>query len=113
MNGAAPTAVRYPDSDLAGQFQLVSQIIAANLGTRVFMVTQPGYETHAVEETPFVYPRLMTELDAALTAPSTPIWPAQGRANQVLLMTFSEFGRRPQENGSQGNRPWHGGAACW
>jgi uncharacterized protein (DUF1501 family) len=34
---------------------------------------------------------------------------AQGRANQVLLMTFSEFGRRPQENGSQGTD--HGTAA--
>jgi uncharacterized protein (DUF1501 family) len=108
VNGAAPTTVPYPDSDLALQFQLVSRIIAANLGTRVFMVSQPGYDTHAAEFAPFEYPRLMTELSGAVSAFYADM-AAQGRANQVLLMTFSEFGRRPQENGSQGTD--HGTAA--
>jgi uncharacterized protein (DUF1501 family) len=108
VNGGAPTAVPYPNSDLALQFQLVSRIIAANLGTRVFMVSQPGYDTHAVEFSPFEYPRLMTELSGAVSAFYADM-AAQGRANQVLLMTFSEFGRRPQENGARGTD--HGTAA--
>jgi uncharacterized protein (DUF1501 family) len=108
VNGAAPTAVPYPDSDLARQFRLVSQIIATNLGTRVFMVSQTGYDTHATEFSPFEYPRLMTELNGAVSAFYTDMT-AQGRANEVLLMTFSEFGRRPLENGSGGTD--HGTAA--
>jgi len=108
LTGGAPTSVRYPDSDLSLQFQLVSRIIAANLGTRVFMVSQPGYDTHAVEFSPFEYPRLMTELSGAVSAFYADM-AAQGRANQVLLMTFSEFGRRPQEDGSGGTD--HGTAA--
>jgi uncharacterized protein (DUF1501 family) len=100
--------VPYPNSDLAAQLKLVSQIIATNLGTRVFMVTQVGYDDHAIEESEFVYPRLMKDLDAALAAFHADMV-AQGRADRVLLMTFSEFGRRPQENGSQGTD--HGTAA--
>jgi uncharacterized protein (DUF1501 family) len=103
-----PSAVRYPDTELGGQLKLVSQIIATNLGTRVFMVTQTGFDDHAIEDSAFVYPRLMAEFDAAIAAFHADM-AAQGRANQVLLMTFSEFGRRPQENGSQGTD--HGTAA--
>jgi uncharacterized protein (DUF1501 family) len=108
VDGAAPTAVPYPDSDLALQFRLVSQIIASNLGTRVFMVSQPGYDTHAVEFSPFEYPRLMTELSEAVSTFFADM-AVQGRADRVLLMTFSEFGRRPNENGSGGTD--HGTAA--
>lgn len=102
------STVAYPDSDLANQLKLVSQIIATDLGTRVFMVTQQGFDDHALEQTPFVYPRLMSDLDAALASFHADMV-AQGRADRVLLMTFSEFGRRPQENGSQGTD--HGAAA--
>jgi uncharacterized protein (DUF1501 family) len=103
-----PSAITYPNTALAGQLKLVSQIIATNLGTRVFLVTQTGFDDHAIEESAFVYPRLMAELDGAMAAFHADMV-AQGRARQVLLLTFSEFGRRPQENGSQGTD--HGTAA--
>jgi uncharacterized protein (DUF1501 family) len=96
----------YPASALAAQLRLVSQIIATNLGTRIFHVVQGGYDDHAQEAD--AHPRLMSELGDAIAAFYADL-AAQGRANQVLIMTFSEFGRRPLENASNGTD--HGTAA--
>lgn len=103
--GVAPK-VRYPASALASELKLVSQIIATNLGTRVFLVTQGGFDDHAQEAE--AHPRLMKDLGDAIAAFYQDMT-AQGRANQVLMMTFSEFGRRPLENASNGTD--HGTAA--
>jgi uncharacterized protein (DUF1501 family) len=105
---AARTAVtaQYPNSDIARQLKLVSQVISTNLGTRVFMVTQSSYDDHADEAG--AHARLLGELSDAITAFYQDL-SAQGRAKQVLLMTFSEFGRRPLENASNGTD--HGTAA--
>jgi uncharacterized protein (DUF1501 family) len=101
-----PLGGRYPDTGLARQLKLVAQIIATALGTRVFMVTQSGYDDHADEAS--AHPQLLAELGDAVAAFYADM-AAMGRAEQVLLMTFSEFGRRPQENGSHGTD--HGTAA--
>ena len=103
----APRHAQYPASNaLASQLKLVSQIIATNLGTRVFMVTQGGYDDHAQEAN--AHPRLMAELGDAIAAFYQDL-AGQNRANQVMMMTFSEFGRRPLENASNGTD--HGTAA--
>lgn len=102
----ATPSVTYPSTSLAGQLKLVSQVIASNLGTRVFMVTQGGYDDHAQEDG--AHPALLRELSEALAAFYQDI-ERQGRINQVLMMTFSEFGRRPLENASNGTD--HGAAA--
>lgn len=104
--GAATRRVPYPQSDLAKALKLVSRIIASNLGTRVFMVTQSGYDDHAQEAQ--AHPRLMQDLGDAVAAFYQDL-SAQGRADRVLMMTFSEFGRRPLENASNGTD--HGTAA--
>src|SRR5262249_50189929 len=72
----------------------------------VFMVTQTGFDDHADEAA--AHPRLMQELGDAVAAFYKDL-SAQGRANQVLMMSFSEFGRRPLENASNGTD--HGAAA--
>ena len=104
---AVPVHAQYPSGNaLAGQLKLVSQVIASNLGTRVFMVTQGGYDDHAQEAN--AHPRLMAELGEAISAFYQDM-AGQNRANQVMMMTFSEFGRRPLENASNGTD--HGSAA--
>ncbi len=70
------------------------------------MVTQGGYDDHANEAQGHAL--LVSELGDAVAAFYNDLT-AQGRVNQVLLMTVSEFGRRPQENASQGTD--HGTAA--
>jgi hypothetical protein len=104
VSAATPTAVRYPDSDLALRFRLIPQIIAANLGPRVFIVSQPGYDTHAVEFSPVEYSRLMTELSMAVGAFYADT-AAQGRANQVLALLA--LGAIEQAPVSAVHSPWH------
>lgn len=101
-----PLGRGYPATDLARQLKLVAQIIASDLGTRVFMVTQSGYDDHADEAA--AHPRLLAEMGDAVAAFYADLG-ALRRTDRVLLMTFSEFGRRPQENGSHGTD--HGTAA--
>ena len=101
-----PLGGHYPATDLSRQLKLVAQIIASDLGTRVFMVTQSGFDDHADEAG--AHPRLLAELSDAVAAFYADLG-ALRRADRVLLMTFSEFGRRPQENGSHGTD--HGTAA--
>jgi uncharacterized protein (DUF1501 family) len=103
---AAPPKTKYPASPLAEELKLVSQIIAANLGTRVFLVTQGGFDDHAQEA--IAHPKLMKDFGDAVAAFYQDMT-SHGRADQVLLMTFSEFGRRPLENASNGTD--HGTAA--
>jgi uncharacterized protein (DUF1501 family) len=100
------TKAQYPATALGKQLQLVSQIIASNLGTRVFAVVQGGYDDHAQETK--AHPQLMKDLSDAIAAFYQDL-SAAGRAKQVLMMTYSEFGRRPLENASSGTD--HGTAA--
>jgi len=104
--GTTTPNIPYPATDIAKSLKLVSQIIATNLGTRVFMVTQSGYDDHAQEAQ--AHPRLMQDIGDAISAFYQDM-AAQGRGNQVLMMSFSEFGRRPLENASSGTD--HGTAA--
>ena len=70
------------------------------------MVTQPGFDDHAQEAD--AHPRLMEELSDAVAAFYQDM-AAQGRAKQVLLMTFSRVWPAPLENASKGTD--HGTAA--
>jgi uncharacterized protein (DUF1501 family) len=89
----------YPDSRIAGDLRLVSQMIAGGLPTRVYYVSLGGFDTHAQQENE--QPKLLGELSAALAAFDGDL-KAQGLRERVLTMTFSEFGRRVAENGSKG-----------
>ncbi len=69
-------------------------------------MTLGGFDTHYTEQTR--HADLMTYLDAAVTAFHQDLT-AYGMADRVLIATWSEFGRRPQENASGGTD--HGTAA--
>ncbi|GAB4168685.1 MAG: DUF1501 domain-containing protein [Terrimicrobiaceae bacterium] len=100
-----PTAP-FPKNRLGSSLELVSRLIAGSMPTRVYYVSQGGYDTHSNQSGS--HSRLLAELDAALTA-FTNEMKAQGNLDRVLLMTFSEFGRRVAENASGGTD--HGAAA--
>jgi len=69
-----------------GELKLVSRIIASNLGTRVCLVTQGGFDDHAQEA--IAHPKLMKDLGDAVAAFYQDMT-AQGKADQVLLMASS------------------------
>jgi uncharacterized protein (DUF1501 family) len=98
--------VEYPKSQIADSLSLVARMIAGGLATRVYYVSQGGYDTHT-NETP-AHDRLMGELGDSLLAFCNDL-KAQGNFNRVMVMTFSEFGRRVAQNASNGTD--HGAAA--
>lgn len=99
-------AVEYPKSQIANSLSLVGRMIAGGLPTRVYYVSQGGYDTHTNQVN--THDRLLGELGDALAVFCNDL-KAQGNFNRVMLMTFSEFGRRVAQNASNGTD--HGAAA--
>lgn len=98
--------VEYQDNGFARQMALLARLIKGNLGTKVYMVSMGGFDTHGNQ--PLAHERLMTNLSVAINNFYEDLGYTQ-QDNQVLSMTFSEFGRRIFENGSNGTD--HGKAA--
>lgn len=100
------SSVTYPQNPLARELQLVSQIIGSGLGTRIFHVTLGGFDDHVAEV--YTHARLMQAFADSVAAFHQDLQ-NQGKADQVVIMTFSEFGRRVKENAGLGTD--HGTAA--
>lgn len=98
--------VEYPASPLANSLKLVAKLIGGGMSTRIYYVSQGGYDTHT-NQVP-TQSRLLKELGDSVKA-FTDDLKAQGNLGRVLVMTFSEFGRRVAENASGGTD--HGAAA--
>ena len=96
----------YPASQLGNGLKLVAKLIAGGLPTRIFYVSQGGYDTHTNQAN--AHPRLLKDLGDSMKAFVSDMQ-AQGNMSRVLIMTFSEFGRRVTENASSGTD--HGAAA--
>nr|MCH9734739.1 DUF1501 domain-containing protein [Actinomycetes bacterium] len=84
---------------LADQLDVVARCIAARVPTRVYCVQLDGFDTHADERG--TQQRLLTTFDTAVTGFLNQVasYP-QGR--NVVLMAYSEFGRRVMANASNG-----------
>jgi uncharacterized protein (DUF1501 family) len=93
-------------NQLAQALKLSAQLILAGTGVRLLHVTLDGFDTHYTELSD--HDQLMTYLDEALGGFYNDL-AKHGRASEVLVATWSEFGRRPQENVSVGTD--HGTAA--
>jgi uncharacterized protein (DUF1501 family) len=108
--GAAYTPkATYPAGRLGDRLKLAAQLIDAGVGARVFYVAQDGYDTHAGQGgAEGAHATLLGELSGAVSAFYTDV-AARGHGDRVLILTFSEFGRRAKENGSRGTD--HGAAA--
>lgn len=98
--------VPYPQGRLAASLSMIARMIAGGLPTRVYYASQGGFDTHAGQVN--AHERLMGELNDALSAFATDL-KQQGNFDRVLLITFSEFGRRVVENANGGTD--HGAAA--
>lgn len=96
----------YPGSGLATRLRQIAQLIGASFGARIYYTSISGFDTHARQV--LAHGPLLRELSESVAAFFADL-SNRGLANQVLLMTFSEFGRRVAENGSGGTD--HGAAA--
>jgi uncharacterized protein (DUF1501 family) len=96
--GYKPMAA-YPKDSLSNQLALAAQIIGSNLGTRIIFVSIGSFDTHSDQVGQ--QNRLLGYLAGGLSAFYKDL-AAHGNADRVLAMTFSEFGRRVQQNASNG-----------
>ncbi len=96
----------YPIGPFAAGLKVLSEAIVQGLGLRVGYVTLGGFDTHANQQT--THDTLMKTLADGLAAFYADLT-AHGKADNVVVMTWSEFGRRVEENGSLGTD--HGTAA--
>ena len=102
----ADNSATYPGSQLGNSLKLVAKLIGGGLPTRIFYVSQGGYDTHTNQLN--TQERLLKELGDSVQAFVQDL-KAQGNLSRVLVMTFSEFGRRVSENANSGTD--HGAAA--
>jgi len=85
------------DVPIAQSLRDISQVMLADLGTRVFYTQHGGYDTHAGELDN--HARLWHELSTAVNDFIADL-DEHGRGDDAVVMIFSEFGRRIQDNGS-------------
>ncbi len=93
------TNTTYPNGELGSRLRTVSQLIQAGVDTSVYYVSISGFDTHINQLGQ--QERLLGQYAEAVGAFMTDL-KAAGRQNDVLLMTFSEFGRRVKQNASNG-----------
>jgi uncharacterized protein (DUF1501 family) len=109
--GAYRPAAPYPNNGFGQALQAVAGAMVTGVGTRVFFVQTGGFDTHAGQNTNQAngaYTNLMATLNDGLFAFYNDLT-RQGLFGDTLVLQFSEFGRRINENGSAGTD--HGAAS--
>ncbi|MBS1753156.1 MAG: DUF1501 domain-containing protein [Ferruginibacter sp.] len=94
-----PTSQTYPNTELGKDLKTIASLIFSDINTKVYYVSLGSFDTHVNQENQ--QKRLFTELSDAVKAFTTDL-KNNGRFDDVLMMTFSEFGRRVSQNASNG-----------
>lgn len=89
----------YRGDGLGRDLKQVATMIRAGLPASVYYVTLDGFDTHANQQA--AHASLLEQLGAGMKAFCDDL-AGDGLLDRVLLMSFSEFGRRVKENGSRG-----------
>jgi uncharacterized protein (DUF1501 family) len=93
------TKAAYPATPLGQSLALAAQIVGSNLGTKAIYVEHGSFDTHVNQAA--TQNRLLMQFSNAIGAFYEDL-AAHGNDQRVLTLTFSEFGRRIDENGSRG-----------
>lgn len=94
-----PSNAEYPKTDLGNSMKTIASLIYSEINTKVYYVSLGSFDTHINQEAQ--QQRLFTEMNDAVKA-FTKDLKEQHRFEDVLLFTFSEFGRRVEQNASGG-----------
>ena len=101
-----PPPIAYPEDGLGEPLRNLGRMLGAGFGTRIAALSSGGYDTH--DGQPDAHAKLLQNLGDSLKA-----WQADLDARQlsdrVLTLVWSEFGRRPEDNDSQGTDHGAGG----
>ncbi len=94
-----PTSTTYPSTELGNSMKTIATLIMSDINTKVYYVSLGSFDTHINQ--PNQQQRLFKEMNDAVAA-FTKDLKTNNRFEDVLLMTFSEFGRRVAQNASNG-----------
>ena len=94
-----PSTTVYPDTEIGKNFKTIASLISSAINTRVYYVSLGSFDTHAGQQAK--QEKLFSELNEALKS-FTGDLKSNHRFEDVLVMSFSEFGRRVGENASGG-----------
>jgi uncharacterized protein (DUF1501 family) len=91
------STVQYPDSSIARKLKGIAQVHLAGLGSRIFYCDHASFDTHAGQNP--LHGTLWTQVTEGLEAFMADLRQHNASDNVIVLM-FSEFGRRVRDNGS-------------
>jgi uncharacterized protein (DUF1501 family) len=94
-----PTTAQYPATGLGQSFKTIASLVFSDINTKVYYVSLGSFDTHVAQEGQ--QKRLFTEMNDAVKAFVADL-KSNNRFQDVMLMTFSEFGRRVNQNASGG-----------
>jgi uncharacterized protein (DUF1501 family) len=94
-----PSSTEYPKSDIGNSLKTIASLIFSDINTKVYYLSLGSFDTHVAQEGQ--QKRLFTEMNDAITAFVKDL-KSNNRFQDVMLMTFSEFGRRVSQNASGG-----------
>lgn len=94
-----PSSQAYPASELGKNFKTISSLIMSDIDTKVYYLSLGSFDTHVNQESQ--QGRLFGQLNDAIAAFVNDL-KANNRFQDVVIMTFSEFGRRVAQNASGG-----------
>ena len=93
------TSINYPKNDFSNRLKLAAQIVASSLNPTIVYLQIGGFDTHANQKN--TQANLLKTVSDGVAAFYQDM-DSKGKADDTLIMTFSEFGRRVNENGSLG-----------
>jgi uncharacterized protein (DUF1501 family) len=94
-----PTSASYPKTELGNSLKTIASLIYSEINTKVYYVSLGSFDTHINQDAQQQW--LFTEMNDAVKAFVKDL-KEQHRFEDVMLFTFSEFGRRVQQNASNG-----------
>ncbi|WP_207495175.1 DUF1501 domain-containing protein [Aridibaculum aurantiacum] len=94
-----PSTTDYPKTGLGNSFKTIASLIFSDINTKVYYVSLGSFDTHVNQQNQ--QQKLFAEMNDAVAAFVKDL-KANNRFQDVLLMSFSEFGRRVAQNASGG-----------
>ena len=94
-----PSTADYPKTDLGQNMKTIASLIFSDINTKVYYVSLGSFDTHVNQQ--MQQQNLFTQMNDAVKSFVKDL-KSNGRFNDVMLMTFSEFGRSVSQNASGG-----------
>jgi uncharacterized protein (DUF1501 family) len=101
-----PAAIQYPPTSFGTGLRGVAQLLSANPAVQVVWISAGGFDTHGRQAA--AHAALLEDLSTSLAAFERDL-ETRGLSERVLLLAWSEFGRRIQENSNGGTEHGKGG----